>query len=279
MKTAQLSRKTSALALLGAAGILFAPVLAPAASAQAPQGGFGGGQRGGGQRGGFQRPATGTVTSVDAAAGTITITSARGGNSQIIQTQGTTPLVSQSAASVSDLKVGDKIEVQGVPTAITASALTIGDSPLGGPGGGPGGPPPGGFGGPPPPGGPGGPPPPAMANATGTVTSTSPLTIALSSTASLTLKLDPNAKVTKFTPVQLTSIKVGDTVTGVGTANADGTFAATSVGVNLDPSAMGRGFGGGGFGGGGFGGGGGGFGGRGGGGRRGGGGPPPAPGQ
>ena len=280
MKINYHSRKTPALAMLGAAAFILTPLLAPAAQAQGPQGGgFGGpggfrGGPGGGGQGGFRRPpvAFGTVTAIDAGAGTITIASRFGGADQTIQTQGTTQIVSQTAASVSDLKKGDKIEVQGVPTGITASALTIGQSPLsglGGPGGGPGGPG-GGFGG-----GPGMQGAPAMASATGIVTSVSPLTISLSSTASLTLKMDPSAKVTKYTTVPLSSIKVGDSVMGIGTANDDGSFAATTVALNMNLGGMGQGRGG--FGrGGSYGRGGGGFGGpRGGGGFGGFGGPPP----
>ena len=271
--TAAISRRAGAMALLGAAALIAVPVLAPVTHAQGPQGGFGGGPNpqngpdpfggggGGGRQGGMgRRPpfASGTVTAVDAGAGTITISSTFG-DPQVIQTQGATTIVSQAAASVSDLKKGDTIEVRGVPTGLTASSLTIGKSPLGGPGGGP----PGGFGGPPPPppgnGGPGGPPPPAMAYARGTVTGTSPLTISLSSSASLTLKMDPGAKVTKYTTVTLSAIKVGDKVVGIGTANDDGSFAATTVAVNVDMGQGGRGgFGGGrrggGFRGGGFGG-------------------------
>ena len=261
--TAAFSRRASAIVLLGAAALIAVPALAPHASAQGPQGGFGSGPNngpdpfggGGGRQGGMgRRPpfASGTVTAVDVQAGTITVSSVFG-DPQVIQTQGTTTIVSQTAASVSDLKKGDTIEVRGVPTGLTASSLTIGKSPLGGPGGPPppggfgGPPPPGGFGGPPPPGGGfGGPPAPAMAYAKGTVTSTSPLTISLSSSALLTLKMDPSAKVTKYTTVALSSIKVGDRVVGIGTANDDGSFAAATIAVNMD---MGRG-GGGGFGGG-----------------------------
>ena len=286
--TAAFSRRASATILLGAAALIAMPVLAPHASAQGPQGGFdGGGPQGGfgggpnngpdpfgggGRQGGMGRRsplASGTVTAVDVQAGTITVSSVFG-DPQVIQTQGTTTIVSQTAASVSDLKKGDTIEVRGIPTGLTASSLTIGKSPLGGfggppppgsfggpppPGGFGGPPPPGGFGGPPPPGGFGGPPPPgfggpgappAMAYAKGTVTSTSPLIISLSSSALLTLKMDPSAKVTKYTTVTLSSIKVGDRVVGIGTANDDGSFAAATIAVNVD---MGRG-GGGGFGGG-----------------------------
>ena len=259
--TVAFSRRASATILLGAAALIAMPVLAPHAFAQGPQGGFGGGGPqggfgggpnngpdpfgGGGRQGGMGRRsplASGTVTAVDVQAGTITVSSVFG-DPQVIQTQGTTTIVSQTAASVSDLKKGDTIEVRGIPTGLTASSLTIGKSPLGGFGGPP---PPGGFGGPPPPGfgGPGA--PPAMAYAKGTVTSTSPLIISLSSSALLTLKMDPSAKVTKYTTVTLSSIKVGDRVVGIGTANDDGSFAAATIAVNVD---MGRG-GGGGFGGG-----------------------------
>ena len=251
--TAAFSRRAGAIALLGAAALIAVPIFAPHAHAQGPQGGFGGGPNngpdpfGGGGNGGRQgfgrRPpfASGTVTAIDAGAGTITI-SGPFGDSQVIQTQGTTKIVSQTAASVSDLKKGDTIEVRGVPTGLTASSLTIGQSPLGGPGGGG----PGGFGGPPPPpppggGGPGAPPAPAMAYAKGTVTGTNPLTISLNSSASLTLKMDPSAKVTKYATITLNSIKVGDKIVGMGTANDDGSFAAATVAVNVDMGQMGRG--------------------------------------
>ncbi len=257
MKTLPISRRAGAFALLGAAALMTGPIFAPAAHAQ--QGGFGGpgggGGFGGGQGGGGfnRRPpfASGTVTAVDSGAGTITISGRGGGPDQTIQTQGTTSIVTQTTAAVSDLKKGDTIEVQGMPTGITASSVTIGQSPfagLGGPGG-PGGPggggPGGGFG------GPGAAAAPATASAKGTVTGTSPLTISLSSTASLVLKMDPSAKVTKYTTETLSAVKVGDRVMGIGTANDDGTFAATTVAVNVDMAAFGQGRGG--YGGGGFG--------------------------
>jgi hypothetical protein len=250
------------------AALLCAPLAQKVAFAQGPPpGGFGGGPGGGfgGGGGGFNRRppfAIGTVSAVDSGAGTITITSQFGGATQTIQTQGMTQIVSQSTAAVADLQKGDKIQVQGVPTGITASALTIGQSPFAGLGG-PGGPPPG-QGAPPPAGGPGAPPAagPASATATGTVTSLSPLTISLSDTTSLVLKLAANAKVTKYTTVTLSAVKVGDKVVSLGQANDDGTFAATTVALNVDMASipgmgqrgMGRrgGFGGGG--GGGFGG-------------------------
>lgn len=282
MKVLPGAKLAPAFAAFGVATLFCSPLLPQAAQAQ----GMPGGQFNGGQFN--RRPpfAFGTVTAVDAGAGTITINSQMG--SQTIQTQGGAQIVTQSAATVADLKVGDKVQIQGVPTGIMASTLTIGQSPLtpGGPGGGPGGP--GGGQGR---GGPAGGPMSSFAMASGTVSSTSPLTIALSSSVSLTLTLASDAKVTKFAPLALGDIKVGDRVVSTGQAAADGTFAATMVGVNLTMGGMGmggqrgpggagpRGFGGpGGFGGGqgrGFGGPGGSFGGPGGGGPGGPDGPPP----
>jgi len=249
MKIISAVRLAPAFAAFGVATLLVSPLLQPVAKAQAPGGG-GGGNRGGNRRAPF---AFGTVSAVDTGAGTITVTSQFGGGTQTIQTQGTTQIVSQAAAQVSDLKVGDKVQVQGIPTGITASALSIGASPfanLGGNGGAP--PPAGGNGG-------GAPPAPAapqsFAMAAGTVTSTNPLTVKVSDSVSLTLKMDPTAKVTKYTPVNLSAIKVGDQIVGLGQTGADGSLAATTVAVNVDMSAMGMGGGRGGMGGGGFGGG------------------------
>ena len=238
-------RLAPALAGLGLVTLLFSPLLQTQAVAQAPQdngGGPGGPPPGGfgGPGGGFgnRRPpfAFGTVTAVDAGAGTITLSSPFGGGTQTIQTQGATQITTQVAAKVSELKVGDQIQVQGVPTGITASSLTIGQSPFpaGGPGGGPGGP----GGGP---GGPGVAPAPSYATASGTVATLSPLTITLSPTASLTLKMDANAKVIRYTTLALGGIKVGDRVASQGTTGDDGTFSATSVAVNVDMGGRGQG--------------------------------------
>ena len=264
------TRKTTgpalALAILGLAGVCGSQIGSTAAFAQDPQmqgdqgapppqggGGFGGGRRG--QFGGGRMPfAMGTVTAVDPTAKTITIAPQFGGGAnQTIQVSDTAKVVSQATASVADLKTGDQVQVQGIPTGITASSLTIGTSPLtaGGPGGGRqggGGQP--GFGG----GGqgragggPGG--QAAFAQATGTVTSTSPLTISLATGVSLVLKMDASAKISKFTPVDLSSIKIGDKIVSTGQAGDNGTFTASSVGVNMQMGGAQGGFGGrGGFG-------------------------------
>ena len=243
-----------ALAGLGFIVLLCAPT--PPAHAQfpgpPPDGQFGGGGQpgGGGQFGGGGQPnrrppfATGTVTAIDPASGTLTISSPFGGQPEVIQTEAATRIMSQDAATLSDLKVGDQIQIQGIPTGISASSVTIGQSPLPnfgggrGPGGGPGGP---GNGGPGGPGGNGTPPVKGQASASGIVTSVKPLTISLGQGISVTLTLASTAKVTKFTPVLLSNIKVGDKIVSTGQSNDDGTFAATTIGVNIDMAAMGMG--------------------------------------
>ena len=242
------SRLAPALAGLGLATLLFSPLLQTQGMAQAPQdnGGPGGPPPGGpggfgGPGGGFgnRRPpfAFGTVTAVDAGAGTITLSSQFGGGTQTIQTQGATQITTQVAAKVSDLKVGDQIQVQGVPTSITATSLTIGQSPFptgGGPGGPAGGP---GSG----PGGPGTAAVNSYATATGTVATLSPLTITLSPTVTLALKMDASAKVIRYTTLALSGIKVGDRVMGQGTTGDDGTLSATTLAVNVDMGGRGQG--------------------------------------
>ena len=272
-------------------GLITALGVTPALAQGPPDNGGGGG---GFQGGRPNRPpfAFGTVSSVDMGAGTITITPQFGGNGpQTIKLDGAAQIVTQTSAAVSDLKVGDQIAVQGVPTGITASAITVGEPPAGLPGaGGFGG---GGFGGPR--GGGnggnragGGAAQQGFAAASGTIkalpTKSDPhLTVTLGPDVQVFLKMAEGAKVTRYTAVKLADIKVGDRIIATGQTADDGTLTASAVGVNL-PQRGGFGGPGGGFGGpggGGFGGGrpngrrrGGGFGGPGGGGQDGG---PPSP--
>lgn len=257
---------------------LGAPVLA-----QGPGGGGPGGGGGGGQR---RMPfAFGAVSAVDATAGTITITPQFGGNGpQTIKVGQDAQITTQTTVTVADLKVGDQIAVQGVPTGITASQIIAGTPPAGMPGAG--GPRGGGGarnGG----GGNGGNAngsivPQSYAMATGTIkalptAANGPLVISMGTDVTLSLTVPSTAKITKYATLTLAGIKTGDQVMAAGQAADDGTFTATSVGVNLPmgnggPGGFGRGGRGGGRGRRG-GGGGGGFGGPGGGGL---GGPPPA---
>ena len=278
------------MSVLMASALIGLALTAPA-FAQGPGGGPPPpGQGGGGQRRPF---AFGTVSAVDATGGTLTITT-QNGDSQTVKVGTDAQIVTQQTVKVSDLKVGDQIAVQGVPTGLTASSLTAGQPPAGLPGaGGFGGPRGGGNGG----GGNGGggggntanTASQGFATASGTIktlpTATDAhLSIALGADAVLFVKMADGAKVTKYATVALGDIKTGDKIVARGDTADDGTLTATTVGVNLQMGGPGGGgfggFGGGGFGGGGFGGGG--FGGRRGGGRRGGGGGfggPPPPGQ
>lgn len=228
------------LALLVGGSILAAPTLA--------QG------QGGGQGGGFRGRMPflmGNVTAVNAQAGTLTVQPQfGGGDPQTVQISTQTQMMTQEAAAVADLKVGDTIQVQGVPTALTASTITIGQMPnmFGGRPGGAGGPGGGGGaqGGAARAGRAGGPGQAANASASGKITSLSPLTIALADSATLTLKLASDAKLTRLKTVALSGVKVGDQVVASGQAGQDGTFAANMVGVNMQMGGMMGGFGGGG---------------------------------
>ncbi len=287
MKTDTL-RKGRALA----AGLtLMTAVLATAAMAQGPggggfggppPGGFGGGGPGGfggpgggpggfgGGRGGFGRApfAFGAISAVDTNAGTITITSQFGGNggnggsnSQVIKIGAGAQVISQTDTTVADLKIGDQVQVQGVPTGITASQLTVGTPPAGLPGaGGFGG---GRFGGPGGGGAGGGNNAGGAAAAQGFATATGKiaslptatdahLSITLGPDVQLFLKMAAGAKITRYTTLRLTDLKVGDQIMAMGQTGDDGTLTASTVGVNMPMmrGGFGGGFGGGGFGGG-----------------------------
>ena len=116
-----------ALAGLGFIVLLCAPT--PPAHAQFPgpppdgQFGGGGGQFGGGGGQPNRRPpfANGTVTAVDSASGTLTISSPFGGQPEVIQTEAATRIMSQGAATLSDLKVGDQIQIDRKSTRLNSS--------------------------------------------------------------------------------------------------------------------------------------------------------------
>jgi hypothetical protein len=255
----------------------------PPASAQgAPGGGRvrGQGQAGGrfGGFGGGMPFASGTITGGDANASTITITNQFGGGTQTIKVTPDTQFVSLVTVTVADLKRDDMVQVQGVPSGITASTITAGDPPAFMQGGRNRG----GAAAPAAPGNPAAPGaqpnaaaprPQGFATATGKIVAktTASITISLGNDVDVVLKLAPDTKITKYMPIKFSSLKVGDQVMATGQAGADGTFTATGLGVNMNNGRGGfGGFGGrgGGFGPGGANGGGnnpGGFGGRGGG--------------
>ncbi|MBV9850684.1 MAG: hypothetical protein JO250_13505 [Armatimonadetes bacterium] len=259
-----------ALALVGLA--LAAPAFAQAPDAgppPGPGGGFPGGPPPGGGPGGFpggpgggfggQRRlpfAFGTVSAVDAAASTITLTT-QGGATQTLKVAPDAQIVTQQAVTVADLRVGDRVAVQGAPTGITASQVTAGAPPAGLPGaGGFGG---GGFGGRggnaaagggTAGGGAAGGAPLGFATASGTVKALptakdAHLTLSLSSDAVLYVKMAEGAKVVRWASVALSGIKSGDRVVASGQTGDDGTLTASVVGVNMPQGGPGGGFGGG----------------------------------
>lgn len=242
----------------------------PPAPGQFPGGRGGRGGRGGGF-GGFagQMPFTsGTIISGDASAGTITITSRFGGGNQVIHVGQDTKIYTQTTIKASDLKVGDKLQVQGVPTGITASTIQAGEMPdflgggmrgrgnRGGQQGGGGGLA-GGAGAPGAGGGqtanpngqdPNAPPPTSgNATATGTVVGLNPLIISLSDEVTVVLKLKADAKLTRIAEMPYSKLKPGDQLIASGQSNQDGSFNATGIGINMT-AAGGRGFGAPGFG-------------------------------
>ena len=178
--------------------------------------------------------ASGTVSAVDAATGTITLTPMFGtGPGQIVKVAETTQVTAQMDSKVSELKVGDRVRVNGVPTGMTASQITAGDSGdmfMGGP-----------FGPIKPVGLPGANAPQGMANAQaiGKISSLSPLTVMISDTVSVILKPAPDVRVTKMVTEKAAAIKVGDRITANGQSDDAGVLTANSIRVNMD-NGLGR---------------------------------------
>lgn len=206
------------------------------------QGGFGRGPGGQGGPGGFgrQMPVTmGTITGGDAAANTIVITSQFGGGAVTIKVAEGAKIMTQKSVTVKDLKVGDIIQIQGVPTSITAASIVAGDPPAflnSGRGNGTG-----------QQGGPqgaqgqnglnaglAGQQTQATASASGKVVSLSPLTVSISDDVTLVLKVTTSTKISRYTVVPFSSLKVGDRLMASGQSSQDGTFSATSVGINVE---------------------------------------------
>ncbi len=227
--------------------------LAQNPAATAP-GGAGGPARTAGQgrngqgRGG--RNAMGTIIGGDMKAGTVVISSQFGGGSQTIKVNPDTKFTTQQIVTVGSLRAGDQVQVQGVPAVITASSITAGELPdflqnnrnRGGRGAAPRGATPATPGAAADPAviDPNNPPQPtASATATGKVVSTNPLTIVINTNVTIILKLASGVKITKLSNVLFSSLKVGDKLIAAGTADPDGTFIATGVGVNLDMGGFG----------------------------------------
>ena len=181
--------------------------------------------------------ASGTVTAVDAAAGTVTLTPMFGGGTpQTVRVTGETKITATREGTVGDLKVGDTIQVRGVPTGITAAQIAVGDGAdmAGGMGMGmmPMGPRQGGRAGGGMPGMAG--PQTASAQATGTITGLSPLTVSVSEGVLVTLRVGPGVKVSRNVSEKIGDLKAGDRVTANGKAGDDGILAASRIRVYAD---------------------------------------------
>ena len=206
-----------------------------------PNGAPMGGRPGGNPFGMGRLPfANGAVTAVDAAAGTVTLAPMfSGGTPQVVRVTGETKITATRAGTVADLKVGDTIQVRGVPTGITASQITAGDSAdmAGGAGMMPMGPRLGGMPGTGQPGVGGmqmGGMQTASAQATGTITGLSPLTVSVSDGVVVTLRVGPGVKISRNVSEGIGDLKAGDRVTASGTAGEDGVLAASRIRVNTD---------------------------------------------
>ena len=170
----------------------------------------------------------GTITGGNLRSGHLVIQS-QFDNAQTIQVTDSTQIVTQLVVPASNIKVNDFVQVQGIPTGITASSLVDGQRPAffalidsaqrgGGSAGsnsaasdtrqG-------------------------FAQAKGLVTSVNPLTIALSASVTMTVKIAPNAGITKITPLTINNLKSGDHVIAVGQINNAGVFVATGIAVNM----------------------------------------------
>jgi len=185
--------------------------------------------------------ASGTVTAVDAAAGTVTLAPMFGGGSpQTVRVTGAAQITATREGSAQDLKVGDTVQVRGVPTGIAATSLTAGAAD-GGQGPMPGAGMNGAMNGVP---GAGrarqGGPPAAFAQASGRITALSPLTVSVAEGVSVTLRVGPDAKVSRNVPERIGDLKVGDRVMANGRIGDDGALAASRLRVNAD-SGMGPG--------------------------------------
>jgi hypothetical protein len=204
----------------------------------------------------------GTIRQVDAAKGAIQVqSSGQQGEARWIVLSPQTTMMRHAQGTLAELKVGESIQVSGVPTAISASQLQVGEMPQmefrggfgggGNRGGAPGGAPEGapGQGRRGPAEGQGARLQPPSPQFTGTIASTNPLVVVLPGNMRLNVTAAPTTKVVRIVKATLTDLKVGDNIRAVGQPDENGNVIAMRVEVGVDLQA-GAGFGPGGFGGG-----------------------------
>ena len=152
------------------------------------------------------RPAFGSISAIDATGKTITVANDAAGDSSKVSVTSDTNIFTQASVNLNAVEVGDTIDVQGVPTGITASSITDGQNPMFGPrpggsdGSSPGGPGAGGLT------GPGGMPDQNVSFVRGTVKSLNPLTIALGDGAPIVVGGASDATVTKFMTLKFSDL-------------------------------------------------------------------------
>lgn len=178
-----------------------------------------------GSEGGRQSPfLKGTITGGNAQTGSISVQNQNGGTTTI-QCNNSTQFTTQQTVSASSLKVGDTIQVTGLPTGINASSIIDGQMPssmqtysglsrgmgkTSGTGTSAG-----------------------FATASGIIVSLNPLTISLGGGVAITITGSANTSVSRLVPLTYNQLKVGDTISAAGQLNSNGVFVASGVAVNL----------------------------------------------
>ncbi|MCC6443558.1 MAG: hypothetical protein IT210_08910 [Armatimonadetes bacterium] len=215
-----------------AAGIFLTAVIVTVVVAQQP---------GPGGPGGFRNMmanmAMGTVVAIDLNNKAVQVQSSFGqAGARWVVIGSQTKMYRQVKSKVEDLKEGDQITVQGVPTAITARDMQIGEMPSFSPmpqGGGPGG---------------GAARPRMQTNAmvAGKVTKLDPLTITTQDKVEVAVSVPENAQIVKITSATFRDIKQRDNFIAAGEPDEEGNLYAHTVGVGLSMGPMGgfRGMGG-----------------------------------
>lgn len=207
---------------------------------------------GGGLQVAMRNFAFGTITQIDRASSAIQVQMPFGQQTRWVIVPAEATIEKDGQIALTDLQVGDSITINGVPTGITARQIRKGEGLeglLGGmfgggrvPGVGPGQPPgPGAQ-----PGG-GQPPGPqllqirATANATGKITSTDPLTVAVTDEISVVITPTENTQLRAILSATRNDVAVGKQVIAVGQADENGNVVARRVILDAELPQLGGG--------------------------------------
>lgn len=176
----------------------------------------------------------GTIASVDTTAGKITITPTNGGTAVVVIVPSTVTIIGHLPLDASQIAVGDRLDVAGIPT--TIQAINILDNLMPAP--------------PTPPTPPTTkattsgttttvttPPPPGAMHVRGVVTSLSPLSLLVGNTLSLVVTVTPGTTVSEVLPVTVKQLVVGEKIGAVVMTSTTGTNTAVQVEVGPPPVA------------------------------------------